>query len=174
MLALSASDIAESNPSGTGPELECVAISHRIKAISSLNQAIGKPIASVEQGNAMIATCFSLLFQSTLLSDGLVEYMTFVRGVVVVSMHMGINNIAFLFDHMFDQTEVVASELTESRLIEPDYARRACRSLELFRSLVQNEKEKEFHGHLLSAACALLTSSEDGKPSSILPTPSLF
>lgn len=164
MLALSASDIAQSNPSGSGAELECVAISHRIKAIASLNQAIGKPITSVEQGNAMIATCMSLVFQSTLLSDGLVEYMTFVRGVIVVSIHMGLNNIDFLFEHMFDQAEVVASQLTQSRLIEPEHAHCACRSLELLGPLIHNAREKELHGNLLSAARALFTSSKDGKP----------
>jgi hypothetical protein len=167
MLALSASDIAESNPSSASPELGCVAMSHRVKAITSLNETIGKPIQSVEHGNAMIATCFSLLFQSTLIDDGIVEYMTFVRGVVVVSMHMGQKNIGFLFEHMFDQAQVVESELTESPLIDPEHARRACRSLELLRPLVQNAREVEFYGHLLSAARALFTSSRDGmSPSS--------
>jgi hypothetical protein len=54
MLALSASDIAEFNPSPANSELACVAMSHRVKAISCLNEAIGKPISSMEQGNAMI------------------------------------------------------------------------------------------------------------------------
>ena len=167
MLALSASDIAESNPSSASRELGCVAMSHRVKAIASLNEAIGKPIQSVEQGNAMIATCFSLLLQSTLIDDGIVEYMTFVRGVLVVSMHMGQKNIRFLFEHMFDQAEVVESELTESPLIDPQHARHACRSLELLCPLVQNAREVEFYGHLLSAARALFTSSRDGmSPSS--------
>lgn len=162
MLALSASDIAESNPSPASSELECVAMSHRVKAIASLNEAIGKPIGSVEQGNAMIATCFSLLFQSTLINDGLVEYMTFIRGVLVVSMHMGQRNIGFLFEHMFDQGEVVASELTDSPLINPDHARGACRSLELICPLIQNPREKELFGYLLSAARACFTSSQAG------------
>ena len=139
-----------------------MAMSHRVKAISSLNEAIGKPIQSVEQGNAMIATCFSLLFQSTLIDDGLVEYMTFVRGVLVVSLHMGQKNIAFLFEHMFDQAHVIESELTDSPLIDPNHARRACRSLEMLCPLVQNVREVELYGHLLSAARALFTSSRDG------------
>ena len=163
MLALSASDIVESGMPTNRPELRCVAMSHRVKAISSLNEAIGKPISSIEQGNAMIATCFSLLFQSTLINDGLVEYMTFIRGVVVVSMHMGQRRIGFLFDHLFDQAEVVASELTESPLIDPEHARGACRSLELICPLIQNPKEKEYYGYLLAAARALFTSSQDGK-----------
>lgn len=162
MLALSASDIAEHNPSPASPELECVAMSHRIKAIASLNDAIGKPLESIEQGNAMIATCFSLLFQSTLIDDGLVEYMTFIRGVLVVSMHMGQKNIGFLFEHMFDQAQVVASELTDSPLIDPELAGRACRSLEQLSPLVKNPREVEFYGYLLSTARALFTSSQDG------------
>ena len=171
MLALSASDIAETNPSPNRSELKCVAMSHRVKAIASLNKAIGKPIASVEEGNAMIGACFSLVFQSTLINDGLVEYMTFIRGVVVVSIHMGARNIGFLFEHMLDQADVVASELTEAPLIDPEHAHGACRSLELMYPLIQNPKEKEYYEYLLSAARACFTSSKDGKPQSPYFTP---
>jgi hypothetical protein len=164
MLALSASDIAETEPSS--PELKCTAIAYRVKAIGSLNQAIGQGLESIEQGNAMIATCFSLLFQSTFLSDGLVEYMTFIRGVLAVSVQMGKNNLKFLFQHMFDQVQVVESELTEAPLIPPDQAHGACRSLQQLCPLVQNTREVEFYEHLLSASRALLTSSRDGKSSS--------
>ena len=162
MLALSASDIVNTDPSSAGAELECVAMSHRVKAIALLNEAIGKPIGTVEKGNAMIAACFSLLFQSILMNEGLVEYMTFIRGVVVVSMDMGQKNIGFLFEHMFDQSQIFESELTESPLIDPELARPACRSLERFCPLVKHTREVEFYGHLLSAARALFTSSRDG------------
>jgi hypothetical protein len=175
MLALSASDIVDTDPSPASAELECVAMSHRVKAIAALNEAIGKPIGSVEKGNAMIATCFSLLFQSTLMTEGLVEYMTFIRGVVVVSLHMGQKNIRFLFEHMFDQAQLVESELTESPLINPEFARRTCRSLEQFFPLVKNTREVEFYGYLLCAARALFTSSKDGMSSrfvvSLFPLP---
>jgi hypothetical protein len=162
MLALSASDMAASEHFRCTPELGCVAISNRVKAITSLKEAIGKPIQSVEQGNAMIAACFSLLFQSTLIDDGIVEYMTFVRGVLVVSQYMGKNNIGFIFEHMFYQPEVVEKEINPSPLINPEHASRACRSLEQIRPLIQNRAEIELYGHLLSAARSLFTSSPEG------------
>ena len=105
---------------------------------------------------------FRWVFQSILMNEGLVEYMTFIRGVVVVSMDMGQKNIGFLFEHMFDQSQIFESELTESPLIDPELARPACRSLERFCPLVKHTREVEFYGHLLSAARALFTSSRDG------------
>ncbi|KAK3988135.1 C6 zinc finger protein [Cladorrhinum sp. PSN332] len=47
----------------------------------------GKGLLS-EEGNALMATCFALTYQSVLLDDGMVEYMTFIRGIVIVAIQM--------------------------------------------------------------------------------------
>jgi len=89
MLALSASDLANSRTSSDSQasELTNTGLGHRVKAISALNTAIGAPLQSFKQGNAMLATCFVLVFQSVLMDDGLIEYMSFIRGVIAVSIH---------------------------------------------------------------------------------------
>ncbi|KAI5462071.1 hypothetical protein BGZ63DRAFT_403337 [Mariannaea sp. PMI_226] len=159
MLALSLSHLAAAQPSS--PQLKFAAMGHRVKAISSLNEAIGRPIESLEQANAMIATCFSLSVQSTVLEDGLVDFMMFLRGVVAISIYMRQKGFKFLFHHMFDLTEAVASELSGSVLTNSSYARGVCRSLELLHPLVQSTTEVECHRLLLSAAKALFTSSRE-------------
>jgi hypothetical protein len=114
MLALSASDLILSQP--FHPELPSVAMTHRVKAIRALNSAIGKPLLSFAEGNAMLATCYALLFQSVLMRDGLVEYMTFIRGVIVVALHMGKRNMRFLFRWMVSQVEGIDHNLERARL----------------------------------------------------------
>ena len=161
MLALAASDLADTHPAEKW-HLNQTALTYRVKAISSLNSAISQPVIAVGKANAMIATCLSLLYQAALLEDGLIEYMTFIRGVIAVSIHMSVNNVRFIFQDMFNQQEIIQSTMTDIELIQPGLARGACRSLERFCHLVVNPKEAEYFGHLLSAARNLLTSSKDG------------
>jgi len=170
MLALAAQDLANTTP--PSKELTRTALTYRVKAITSFNQAITQGSVSLEMSNAMIGACFSLLFQSVMIEDGLIEYMTFIRGVIAVAIHMGENGINFLFKNMFNQTEIVQSELKDAQLIDPDLARAACRSLEKLGPLIKNSKEIEYFGHLLSAARALFTSSSDG--TSFAPHPNLL
>ncbi|KAH8587693.1 hypothetical protein B0O99DRAFT_641090 [Bisporella sp. PMI_857] len=167
MLALAASDLANSRDASLyrdeehRAQLNHTALTYRVKAITSLNQAINAPIQSFQQGNAMLATCFSLLFQSVLMDDGLIEYMTFIRGVVAVGIHMGVNNLRFLFERLFDQTEMIQAGLQSSPLVDPELAKGACRSVEKFAHLVTNPRELEYLTYLLGAARDLFTSSSE-------------
>lgn len=163
MLALSAQDLAHDEPGGK--QLRVTALSYRVKSITSLNEAISQPNLSIAQGNAMLATCFVLLFQSVLLEDGLVEYMGFMRGIIAVCHHMGSHNLRFLFCNMLDQTGIVQESLQEAPLINPELPRGACRSLERFGSLIENPREVEYYGYLLCMARDLFTSSADGRQS---------
>src|ERR1700679_4357047 len=94
MLALSASDLAQHTDD---KDLTMTSISHRVKSIESLNKNVTAGITCWEQGNAMIATCFALLFQSVLLKDGLAEYISFLRGIIAIGMQMGQRKMQFVF-----------------------------------------------------------------------------
>ncbi|KAG9245472.1 hypothetical protein BJ878DRAFT_501243 [Calycina marina] len=163
MLALSASDIANSRGCSQDQalQLNSTALSYRVKAITALNKAMDSPSRSFEQGNAMLGACFALLFQSILMENGLVEYMSFIRGVIAVSIHMGMSKLRFLFENMFNQTEMIQSNLQDMDLVNPDLASGACRSIERFGHLVVNPRELEYYGYLLSAARSLFTSSAE-------------
>ena len=105
MLGLSASDLTTKVTQTT--ELTCSAMSHRVQAITSLNQALSNGLHTFEEGNAMLATCYVLLFQSVLLDDGLAEYMSFIRGCVLIAQNMGCKRMKFLF-HSFLGTDSLA------------------------------------------------------------------
>lgn len=171
MLALGASDLADKE---TDPfmarELSCAAMSHRVQAISALNAGISAGLTRFEQGNAMLATCFALLFQSVLLSDGLAEYMTFIRGTVAVGIQMGMKGMRVVFDQLFHgrQLEIVDPAITKAPLVAPHLVRAALRSLEKVAPLCKSEVEIKVYGMLLTTARALVTSSRDGEPSNIL------
>jgi hypothetical protein len=163
MLALSASELAcSTDPT---PQMNSTALTHRVKAISSLNTAISQGISCYEEGNAMLATCFTLLFQSCLIEDGLTEYMMFIRGTVSVGMQMGMKGMTFLFEKIFDaeQLEQVDPLMKKADLIESRVVQAACRSFESMAHLCTNNLELEAYKILYGIARALITSSRDGE-----------
>ena len=169
MLGLSASDLTTYVIQTS--ELTFFAMSHRVQAIKLLNQAISNGLHTFEEGNAMLATCFVLLFQSVLLEDGLAEYMSFIRGCTLIAVNMGCKKMKFLF-HSFHPTESFAKmepHLKESPEVNPGPVDAGCKSLEAFESLCQRDYEKRFHRCLLKTARALYTSSRKGKKPPMLP-----
>ncbi|KAH7407986.1 hypothetical protein BKA64DRAFT_706389 [Cadophora sp. MPI-SDFR-AT-0126] len=160
MLALSAADIAAKKDE---PEMKVIAMTHRVKSIESLNKAIDNGIKTYLQGNAMLATCFALLFHSVFITDGLGEYMSFIRGTVAIGMKMGQGRMKFLFEKAFgdEQMEFIGPALKLAPLVHTDVSRAACRSLEKFGFLCERGYELMLYGALLSMARNLVTSSQD-------------
>ncbi|KAK0099353.1 hypothetical protein ONS95_003574 [Cadophora gregata] len=160
MLALAAADIAAKQDE---PEMKVIGMTHRVQAIESLNKAIDSGIKSFIQGNAMLAACFALLFHSVFISDGLGEYMSFIRGTVAVGMKMGQSRMKFLFEKAFgdEQMELIGPALKLAPLVHTDVSRAACRSLEKFGFLCERGYELMLYGTLLSMARNLVTSSQD-------------
>lgn len=97
-----------------------------------------------EEGNALIATCFALTYQSVLLEDGLAEYMTFIRGIVIVAIQMYIRGADILFaPFLGDRSEVLEPHMRDLPLIKAEWAARAVRSLEGLRPLVDGVEGRE-------------------------------
>jgi hypothetical protein len=158
MLALSASDI-EAKSDQHSPELTKSAISHRVLAIRYLNRALSTGLHTFEEGNAMLATCFSLMFQSALIGEGHPEYLSFIRGCVVVSIQMGSKGLKILFQNLLsnDEFETVDMPAVDLGPVDAAYA-----SLEAFEHLCERESEKAFHACLLEIVRNLYLSSHDG------------
>ncbi|TGO36181.1 hypothetical protein BHYA_0133g00230 [Botrytis hyacinthi] len=164
ILALSASDLASDPTASTkSRNLTCTAIHHRVKTIASLNAAISSGVNSFEEGNAMLATCFILLFQSTLISDGLVEYMTFIPGTIAIAICMGSQQIKFIFRESWGNQDInsMDSALKQTPLIDGELAKSACRSIESLLPLCKAQGELDMYGALLITARSLITSSKD-------------
>ncbi|KAL1851713.1 hypothetical protein Daus18300_012462 [Diaporthe australafricana] len=102
ILGLAASELIASDPS-----LAEAAMVHRLKSI----QAIKRKLASSDQGityaegNALIATCFALTFQSVILEDGMTEYMAFIRGLIVIVIQMWKAGVDFMFKRLLNQEQ---------------------------------------------------------------------
>jgi hypothetical protein len=167
MLGLSASDLTAKGKQTS--DLILSAMSHRVQAIKSLNGALLNGLNTFEEGNAMLATCYVLLFQSIHLDDGLSEYMFFIRGCVLIAQDMGCKRMKFLFHSLLGlgslaQMDSSIKEYPEFRL-EPVNA--GCKSLQAFEHLCKKNYEKNFHHTLLKTARALYTSSRTGKQAPI-------
>lgn len=82
MLGLAASHL--SLCSGVNYSLQ--ALRHRVRAIKSLNCALGRPCASQAEGDARFGAAMALTFQSSYMPDGMMEFLTMMRGCHVVAV----------------------------------------------------------------------------------------
>lgn len=164
MLALSATDI-HTLRSPWEKDFHVKALEYRVKSIESLNKAVSAGIESFEKGNAILATCYSLMFQSVMLKEALADYFSFIRGCVSVAMQMGMRQMKFLFIQAFgdDQLDLIRDTIEAAPLLPPDVVARANRSLEKMGPLCQTKVELQMYGLLLNIARTLITSSGDGE-----------
>ncbi|KAK3682458.1 hypothetical protein B0T22DRAFT_484516 [Podospora appendiculata] len=61
------------------------ALSHRVRAIKSLNGALGKPCLSMAEGDARFAAILVLTFQASCMADGMTEYLYMVWGCRIIA-----------------------------------------------------------------------------------------
>jgi hypothetical protein len=159
MLALAASDLSDANPSDASLRLS--GINHRVRAIESLSTALARGVQTMEDGNAMLATCYTLVFQSALMADGFAEYMSFVRGCMVVAWQMGVKNLKFIFSGILSDEQLarMGPFLGGAPEIDPVLTNGAIASLEACGPLVKNDAEKAFYQCLVEIAEASQVSS---------------
>lgn len=122
ILGLAASELI-----ATDPSLAEAALVHRLKSIQAIKRKLAASDTSVTyaEGNALIATCFALTFQSVILEDGskspcehqhytfptahqqnaVAEYMAFIRGIIIVVIQMIRSRVNFMFKHLFEQSK---------------------------------------------------------------------
>lgn len=81
MLGLAASHLSLSGDT----DYTAQALSHRVHAITLLNQALSKPCKSKVDADARIATVMTLIFQSSYMFEGMVEFIIMIRGCRAVS-----------------------------------------------------------------------------------------
>jgi hypothetical protein len=163
MLALSASDI-EATSSQHSSELAQSATFHRTLAIRSFNRALSAGMNNFEQGNAMLATCFILLYQSAMIDDGLAEYLTFVRGCVLIPIQMGGKHLKFLFQNILTEDEIEKSRpyLQDMPAVDLTSVDAAYASVEALAPLCEREQEKNMQRSLLELVRSFYISSSDG------------
>ncbi|EAQ83958.1 hypothetical protein CHGG_10362 [Chaetomium globosum CBS 148.51] len=98
-----------------------------------------------EEGNALMATCFALTYQSVLLEDGMAEFMTFIRGIMIVAIHMYCRGANLLFGHLLGdrQTQMLEPHMRDLDLIDAGLTARAVAAVEGLRGLVDGVEGRE-------------------------------
>lgn len=152
----------------TDPSLISAAMGHRIKAVKAIKKRLSeaaKMNTSYEEANALVATCFALTFQSVSLDDGLAEYMTFIRGIVIVAMQMMFRNIRPMFENLMgpDQNELLAPVMEGLPLIQRGWADMAAEAVNGLRPLCMDPVENEYLDKLVTIVDKLYVNSFDGK-----------
>lgn len=153
----------------TDPSLVTAAMNHRIKAIKAIKKRLAESSrtdTNYEEANALVATCFALTFQSVSLDDGLAEYMTFIRGIVIVGMQMTFRSIAPVFSTLFDNdpNELLAAQMEDLPLIQRSWADSAVEALNGLKPLCALQIESEYREQLLGIAEQLYVNSFEGTP----------
>lgn len=76
MLGLGASHLGLLTPSG----YEKAALKHRVTAIGALNKHLTKPCFTQQDAEAAFGAMLNLTFQSAYMAEGLIDFLTMVRG----------------------------------------------------------------------------------------------
>lgn len=101
-----------------------------------------------EEGNALMATCFALTYQSVLLEDGMTEFMTFIRGIMIVAISMYCRGATLLFGPLLGdrQTQLLEPHMKGLDLIDAGFAARAVAAVEGLRGLVEGPAGEPVEG----------------------------
>jgi hypothetical protein len=141
MLGLGASHLGLIGPL----DLQSEALSHRVEAIKSLNQALSVPSRSKAEADARFATFMVLTFQSTCMPDGLIDFLTMLRGCNL-SGDLGEDSkfSCFLQERHIETMNSLISD-TEDLTLDTKSFEDATASLALIRPLCGTDVEREYH-----------------------------
>lgn len=155
MLGLAASELIQLNHR-TLPDrdLQHASIHHRSRAMSSLNRATQRGITTSEEGNAMLATVMTLLAQSPFLADGLLEYLSLIRGTKVISEQMYKQRLTILFTNGTPPVKH-GGQVSYKPLLDPQVTRAGVRSFETVFALCQTRLQIKVCKILMKTARSL-------------------
>jgi len=148
----------------TGQDLRSIAIHHRVLTIKGSNEAISKPNRTGADGDALLASCYALTFQSTYMSDGLPEFFHMVRGCSLLSGQLKSERLpmAFFLEER-DHFEFMRDKLTDLPVINSELINGAERSLKALPALFDRPGHVEFFKFLTELVNAVKISSLKGK-----------
>ena len=148
----------------TGVDLHAVAIQHRVIAIKGSNAAISQPRRSGADGDALLATCYALTFQSSYMSDGLQEFFQMVRGCSLLSDQLEAEKLPMAFfltekDHF----QFMEDRLMDLPVINAELVDSAYKSLSALPSLFDQQSQRFFHQLVMDVVVAAKLSSLSSK-----------
>jgi hypothetical protein len=148
----------------TGTDLSAQAIHHRVLAIKGSNEAISRPQRTGSDGDALLASCYLLTFQSSYMIDGLQEFFQMVRGCSLLSVQLKNENLpmAFFLEEK-DHFDIMQERLVDLPIINLELVESAEKSLLACIPILDSSICMRFHQVLMEAVESLKLSSLRGQ-----------
>jgi len=132
ILACAASDLLKQTQQ---QDLLVPALAHRLRAVRAIKKRLAdmpRHGTTENEANSMLATCFALTFQSSTLDDGMPEFMTFIRGIIVVAMQMYIRGLKPMFTNLDSNRSeaLIAPKMESLPLINEEWSHMVIESIE--------------------------------------------
>ena len=165
ILALGASHLSRIAP---GQDYTTYAVVHRGRAIEGLNKALSKINTAFGNSDAMLATCYALTFQAYYMGDGLLDFVTMVRGCALVTEKIKSegSTTAFNLDREM-HLRLMNPQLDQLPILDPVVLDGAITSLVEVQQLMENHVDQCFHKAMLNVIVSLQRSSRCGYFSSM-------
>lgn len=151
----------------TGEDLGTIAMHHRQLAIRGSNEAISQAPRTGSTGDALLASCYLIAFQSTYMPDGMEETFRMFRGCTMLNHQLKLEKLPMGF-FCVDHFEYMLENLSNVPLIDPSLVTDSQKSLASLLPIIKNPEEIMFHTHLVEIGDLLAVSSVQGKPSPTL------
>lgn len=160
LLALGASHLTRIS---SQDDYNTTAIVHRGQAIKGLNQALAKGTRGYGESDALLAACYALTFQAFYMGDGMVDFITLVRGCALITEQINKDQSQTAFNLEKDNHfRLMAPRLDFLPTLDPTLITPAILSVEALRPLLRTLMDHHFHSALLSVLFALQESSKSG------------
>jgi len=144
----------------TGANLSDYAIHHRVLALKGSNEAISKTDRTGSDGDALLASCYLLTFQSSYMIDGMQEFLQMVRGCSLLNIQLKNENLpmAFFLEEK-DHFEIMQERLVDLPTINPELVESAEKSLAACVPVLDSSTCMQFHQVLTETVESLKLSS---------------
>lgn len=142
-----------------------IALSHRLLAIKGFNEALSKTPRSGADGDALLAACYALTFQSSYMKDGMSEFLTMVRGCGLVSLQLRNENVDISFSiNPTRHFEIMESRLDNLPSVDADLYQGAVASFHRIAPLCRGlEAHMTFHKVLQDCVETVASDSRNGQ-----------
>lgn len=165
MLALGASHLDRIAPVA---EHNTKAIIHRGHAMAGLGRALVKTEREYGESDAMVATCYALTFQSTYMSDGLLDFITMVRGCALITGKIREDKSPTAFNLQPEwHFKLMEPRLRDLPVVHQPLLDTGLVALEEVRQLLVTMTDHQFHAALTKVVHGLSRSSREGYTSFI-------
>ncbi|PTD01867.1 hypothetical protein HYE67_005931 [Fusarium culmorum] len=154
MLGLGASHLGLLTPSG----YEKAALKHRVIAIGALNKHLTKAIFTQQDAEAAFGAMLNLTFQSAYMTDGLVDFLTMVRGCWLVGTQPSVNLDYTIFKTFgrvsyLDKIKAIVREDDQSNhYLDKVIAEGFCQSVQRLGPLCHSVAELQYLAHMQKIA----------------------